>query len=219
VGDRPTRILPLPGPFNFSRLCNEAAAAAQGKVLAFLNNDTVATESDWLARLSTWAMHAECGAVGPKLVYPSGRVQHGGIVIGLGGYAAHIESGAPNGEPGYGGRLDVTHEVSAVTGACLVVEKAKFDAVGGFDVGQFPVELGDVDLCLRLASRGWKSVLVPEVSLVHRESASRGRATDRLARYAWEHAHFTARWQSRMRDDPYYHPALSLTSLRTRLDG
>lgn len=219
VGDRPTRVLARPGPFNFSRLCNEAAADARGDVLAFLNDDTVVTQADWLSRLLAWAMRAECGAVGPKLVYPSGRVQHGGIVVGLGGYAAHIDSGAPGGEPGYGGRLEVTHEVSAVTGACLVVEKAKFDAVGGFDVEKFPVELGDVDLCLRLDSRGWKTVLVPEVSLVHRESASRGRAVDRPARYAWEHTHFAARWQSRMRDDPYHHPALSLTSLRTRLDG
>jgi GT2 family glycosyltransferase len=219
VGDRPTRILPLPGPFNFSRLCNEAAAAAQGDVLVFLNDDTVVTQADWLSRLLVWATRAECGAIGPKLLYPSGKVQHGGIVVGLGGYAAHIESGAPGADPGYCGRLDVTHEVSAVTGACLVVEKAKFDAVGGFDVEEFPIELGDVDLCLRLESRGWKTVLVPEVSLVHRESTSRGHATDRHVRYAWEHAHFAARWHGRMRDDPFFHPALSLASLRTRLDG
>ena len=219
VGDRPTRILPLPGPFNFSRLCNEAAALARGQVLAFLNDDTVATQPDWLARLSAWAMHADCGAIGPKLVYPSGRVQHGGLVIGLGGYAAHIESGAPGGDAGYGDRLRVTHEVSAVTGACLVVDKAKFDAVCGFDVEKFPVELGDVDLCLRLERSGWKTVLVPEVSLVHCESASRGRTVDREARYAREHAYFSELWHARMRDDPYFHPALSLTSLRTRLDG
>lgn len=219
VGDRPTFVLPLPGPFNFSLLCNEAAAAARGRVLAFLNDDIVVTQADWLARLSAWAMRAECGAIGPKLIYPSGRIQHGGIVVGLGGYAAHIESGVQGSDPGYHERLRVTHEVSAVTGACLVVEKAKFDAVGGFDADKFPVELGDVDLCLRLKRRGWKTVLVPEVSLLHHESASRGRTTYRQARYAGERGHFAKLWQAHLRDDPFFHPALSLTSLRTKLDG
>ncbi len=219
VGDHPIRVLPMPGPFNFSRLCNEAAAVARGQVLAFLNDDTVATQPDWLVRLSAWATRAECGAIGPKLVYPSGLVQHGGIVVGLGGYAAHIESGAPGDHSGYDERLLVTHEVSAVTGACLVVEKKKFDAVGGFDADRFPVELGDVDLCLRLERKGWKTALVPEVSLVHHESATRGRTDHGEVRYSWEKAHFARLWQARIRDDPFFHPAFSLISPRTRLDG
>ena len=218
-GDPRIRILTLPGPFNFSALCNQAAAAAHGRVLVFLNDDTIAIQPDWLARLAGWALRAECGAIGAKLLYPSGRVQHGGLVVGLGGYAAHIESGVPSNDPGYLDRLDAAHEVSAVTGACLAVEKAKFDAVHGFDAERFPVELGDVDLCLRLEARGWKTIFTAEAVLIHRESASRGRARDREIRYAREHGHFIARWRSRIHDDPFFHPALSLSSLRTRLDG
>jgi GT2 family glycosyltransferase len=217
--DPRTRILALPGPFNFSALCNQAATSARGQVLVFLNDDTAAIQADWLTRLADWALHPEYGAIGAKLLYPSGRVQHCGLVIGLGGYAAHIESGASSGDSGYLGRLDVAHEVSAVTGACLAVEKGKFEAVNGFDAEKFPVELGDVDLCLRLEARGWRTILAAEVVLVHHESASRGRTPDREIRYAHEHRHFAARWDARIRDDPFFHPALSLTSLRTRLDG
>ena len=216
---RPVRILPRPGPFNFSRICNDAAVVAKGNILVFLNDDTIVTQADWLSRLSAWATDEACGAIGPKLLYPSGQVQHGGLVIGLGGYAAHIEAGAPGDDPGYHQRLEVTHEVSAVTGACLAVEKSKFDKVCGFDAEKFPVELGDIDLCLRLAKAGWKTVVVPEVSLVHRESASRGRSINLQERHAWERENFLAAWSDRVRDDPYFHPALSLNSLRTRLDG
>jgi GT2 family glycosyltransferase len=116
------------------------------------------------------------------------------------------------------GRLAGPHEVSAVTGACLVVEKSKFDAVAGFDAEAFPVELGDVDLCLRLGSRGWTALMVPEVTLVHHESATRGRTKRRDKRYQGERERFAARWKQVIRDDPYFHPALSLTSLRTMLE-
>jgi len=211
------RVLDAPGPFNFASLCNQGAAAAQGRVLVFLNNDTETIRSDWLSRLVEWAVQPDVGAVGPKLLYGSGRVQHAGLVLGLGGYAAHIDAGAGPTDEGYLGRLSVPHEVSAVTGACLVVEKCKFDAVGGFDENKYPIELGDVDLCLRLAQRGWKSVFTPDSVLIHRESASRGKAGN-ARRYAWERQNFMSDWRDLMSDDPYFHPALSLAALRTSLD-
>ena len=217
--DSRVRIIDAPGPFNFSALCNRASREARGQMLVFLNDDTEALGGDWLIRLEEWAMRAECGAVGAKLLYPSGRVQHAGLVLGLGGYAAHLESGAPNDDPGHLGMLRATREVAAVTGACLAVEKYKFDAVGGFDERHFPVELGDVDLCLRLQSRGWKSIVVANALLTHRELASRGRSKDRQRRYAAEHRHFRERWGSRLLDDRYFHPAFALNSLRIRLDG
>lgn len=219
TNDPRIRVLSSPGPFNFSDLCNRAAAVAKGEVLVFLNNDTLVLRADWMTQLVGWATRAEYGAVGAKLIYPSGRLQHGGIVIGLGGYAAHIDSGAAADDAGYLDRSNVTHEVSAVTGACLAVERAKFEAVGGFDADGFPVELGDVDLCLRLENKGWRTIFVADAVLVHRESATRGRARDREVRYSREHANFMDRWKSRMLDDPYFHPALALTSSRTRLDG
>ena len=211
------RVLAVAGPFNFSALCNRAAAIAEGQVLVFLNNDTEAMQPDWLDNLTSWAIRADVGAVGPKLVYPSGRLQHAGLVLGLGGYAAHIDIGARPSHTGYLDRFKAPHEVSAVTGACLAVEKSKFDAIGGFDANRYPIELGDVDLCLRLRQRGWKTVLTPQVVLKHRESATRGRSNV-AKRYANERRHFLESWKDAVLDDPCFHPALSLTSRRTRLD-
>ena len=211
------RVLDVAGPFNFSALCNRAAQLATGRVLVFLNNDTEAMHPDWLANLTSWAVRPDVGAVGAKLVYPSGRLQHAGLVLGLGGCAAHIDVGARPSQAGYLDRLKVPHEVSAVTGACLAVEKSKFDAVGGFDAERYPVELGDVDLCLRLSQRGWSTVFTPHAVLKHHESATRGRS-DVATRYAKERRHFLDSWKNAVLDDPRYHPALSLTARRAQLD-
>jgi GT2 family glycosyltransferase len=210
-------VVAAPGPFNFSTLCNRGAELAQGRVLVFLNNDTEAMRPDWLANLMSWALRPDVGAVGAKLLYPSGRLQHAGLVLGLGGYAAHIDIGREGAYKGYLDRLRVPHEVSAVTGACLAVEKSKFDAIGGFDAERFPVELGDIDLCLRLAQRGWKTVFTPDAVLKHHESATRGRSNV-AKRYAKERQHFRASWKDAVLDDPCFHPALSLTARRTSLD-
>jgi GT2 family glycosyltransferase len=211
------QVLSADGAFNFSALCNRAAERAAGRVLVFLNNDTEALRPDWLVNLVGWAVQPEVGAVGASLFYPSGRVQHAGLVLGLGGYAAHIDIGASPTYAGYLDRFTAPREVSAVTGACLAVEKSKFDGVGGFDEQRFPVELGDVDLCLRLAARGWKTVLTPDAVLRHKESATRGSA-DVARRYAAERRHFLESWGEVIVDDPFFHPALSLTARRTSLD-
>ena len=211
------RVLDAPGPFNFSALCNRAARVAEGRVLVFLNNDTAAMRPDWLANLTSWAVRPDIGAVGAKLVHPSGRLQHAGLVLGLGGCAAHIDTGERPECRGYLGRVMVPHEVSAVTGACLAVEKSKFEAVGGFDAARYPIELGDVDLCLRLGQRGWKTVFTPHAVLTHHESATRGRSNV-AKRYAKERLHFLETWKEAVLDDPCFHPAFSLTALRTSLD-
>lgn len=211
------RVLDVAGPFNFSTLCNRAAEIAKGRVLVFLNNDTVPMTPDWLAALTSWAVRPDVGAVGAKLVYPSGRLQHAGLVLGHGGYAAHIGIGEEPPHRGYLDRFTVPHEVSAVTGACLAVEKSKFEAIGGFDAERYPVELGDVDLCLRLSQRGWKTVFTPDAVLMHHESATRGRANV-AKRYAKERRHFRESWGDAVLDDPFFHPALSLTARRTSLD-
>ena len=212
------RILRMPGPFNFSLLCNHAASLARSRILVFLNNDTEVMRADWLGRLAQWATRPEVGAVGAKLLYPSGRLQHCGMVVGIDGYAGPVDPGVSGDHAGYLGRLQVPHEISAVTGACLAVEKTKFDAVGGFEIEKFPVDLGDVDLCLRLGARGWKTILAPEVVLLHRHSATRGRARHPEILYAKERAHFLRRWKSVVCDDPFFHPALSLDSYHTMLN-
>jgi O-antigen biosynthesis protein len=211
------RVISTPGAFNFSRLCNEAAAQARASVLVFLNNDIEIVDPGWLDELLAFATRPQIGAVGAKLFYPNGRLQHAGVIVGIDGRAGHFERGLGPDEPGYFGRLNVPHEVSAVTAACLAVEAKKFFAIGGFDEINLPVELNDVDLCLRLVERGWKTVYAPSARLVHRESASRGSNGRLDARYQEQHAYFCTRWSKFIRDDPAFHPALSLDSLRATL--
>ncbi len=206
------RVLERPGAFNFSAMCNDGAAAAGPvDVLVFLNDDTEILSAGWLERLAAWAMQPSIGAVGAKLTYPDGRLQHIGVVLGMGGSAGHFGSFAPSEASGWNGRHAAAHEVSAVTGACLALARTKFDAIGGFDAVDLPVELSDIDLCLKLADRGWCSLVDPAVHLRHDESASRGGATfRRTAVYHVQRAIFQRRWLSRLRDDPYFHPGLSL---------
>jgi GT2 family glycosyltransferase len=211
--DPDVRIFSRPGPFNFSKLCNDAAKEAKAPILVFLNNDVEALEVDWLEPLLYWARQGDVGAVGAKLLYPSGRVQHAGVTLGVDGRAGHIERLLDGNDPGYFGRLRIAHEVSAVTAACLAVEKSKFAAVGGFDAVNLPVDLNDVDLCLRLAERGWKSICASDSRLVHHEAASRGATLRPDELYRSEHLYFRAKWMFRLRDDPFFHPALSLASL------
>ena len=215
---RPVRVVAAPGPFNFSRLCNLGAAAApDARLLVFLNNDTEALTTDWLDRLAARAMSPDIGAVGAKLLFPDGGVQHIDLVLGLQGAAGAPDRGVDPSWPGWLGRDLVAHEASAVTAACLAVSREKFDAVGGFDEA-LVVELNDVDLCLRLAARGWRCVTEPAATLLHREGASRGGASlQRLSKHAGERAVFSERWFDEARDDPYFHPGLSLERLRTSL--
>ncbi len=204
------RLLARPGPFNFSALCNDAAREAGAPTLLFLNNDTEARSPDWLEKLLSWTHLPTVGAVGAKLIFPDGRLQHGGVIAGVDGHANHFELRAGPEGAGYFGRLLVPHELSAVTGACLAVEKAKFDAVGGFDAENLPVEFNDIDLCLRLAERGWTSLLEPRAVLIHHQAATRKVSKDQEQRYATQVAYFKRRWRSRLRADPFFNPALSL---------
>jgi GT2 family glycosyltransferase len=205
-----------PGRFNFSWLCNEGAAAARGDALVFLNNDIEVTEPGWLRALLAWVDRPGVGAVGARLSYP-GRsgVQHDGVVLGIGGFAGHVYARRPR--EGWDGNDDAPRRVSAVTGACLAVMRAKFEAVGGFDAVDLPVDLSDVDLCLKLDQAGWGSLLVPTSRLIHRESATRGDAVKPFKQYGRERRVFRERWGERLRDDPFYHPALSLWSRGLRL--
>ncbi|GAC1553151.1 MAG: hypothetical protein NVS2B5_11350 [Beijerinckiaceae bacterium] len=205
------RVLAQPGPFNFAGLCNAGAALGSAPILVFLNDDTTVRSPDWLTRLQAATAAPGSGTVGAKLLFSDGRIQHVGVSLGIGETAGHFGAGAVGSDPGWVGRNAATHEVSAVTGACLAVERRKFEAVGGFDSENLPVELNDVDLCLRLAERSWKTVCISEASLFHEESASRGGAKFRLLKvHQKERAYFTQRWRASIRDDPFFHPGLSL---------
>lgn len=210
-------VLRSPGSFNFAAICNEAAEQAHGETLVFLNNDTEILSDDWLSRLTGWARQPDIGAVGAKLLYKDDTLQHGGVVLGMGGRAAHFERRLSRSDAGYFGRLATPHELSAVTAACMAVSREKFRSVGGFDQHNLPIDLNDIDLCLRLNERGWRTLLDPCVTLIHHESASRGNEAPPEVLYRKEIGYFRTRWLHLIRNDPYFHPALSLEWYRAAL--
>jgi len=210
-------ILERPGPFNFSALCNDGARATNAPLLVFLNNDIAMIGNDWLRPLARWAMRPGIGIVGAKLLFPSGLIQHAGVVVGFGGIAGHLYRKERADARGYLDQLLIPHEVSAVTAACFAIARTKFEAVGGFDAEHLPVELNDVDLCLRIAERGWTNLFTPESVLCHREFGSRRIGLIPAKTYGREREYFVERWQHVIRDDPFFHPGLSLSCYRPAL--
>lgn len=210
------RVLRHPGHFNFSALNNHAAAEARGRLLCLLNNDIEVIEPGWLRMMVTQALREDVGAVGARLLYPDGRIQHAGVVLGVGGGAAHAHRLLAPDEQGYFRRHALPQFVSAVTAACLVVQRERFLTVGGLDEENFAVAFNDVDLCMRLNSKGWQSLYEPRATLIHHESVSRGLDRDPLgaARLAGELAALKRLWGTGEKVDPFHHPQLSPFSER-----
>jgi|GEM_PF-965881 len=206
------RVLRVEGEFNFSRLINRGAAAAKGDVLAFLNNDIDASESGWLREMVSHAVRAGVGAVGARLWYPNGTLQHGGVVLGLGGVAGHAFTGVPRGHAGYFNRTYLQQNCPAVTGACLLVRKEVFEKAGGFDETNLAISFNDIDFCLRLKAASLKNVWTPYANLLHHESASRGhqRAPEEQAQFVREATFMQEKWGFELLHDPFYNPNLSL---------
>ncbi|MCJ2033585.1 glycosyltransferase family 2 protein, partial [Methylobacterium sp. J-068] len=219
AGDARVRVLPVPGAFNFSDLSNRGAAAARGSVLLFLNNDIEVIEPGWLREMVSIALDPGIGAVGAKLLYPDRTLQHGGIILGIGGVAGHSHPGLGEAEPGYFARMVLSQEVSAVTGACLAVRADAFAACGGFDAERLAVAFNDVDLCLRLRAHGYRNVWTPHARLIHHESKSRGAedTPEKRARFEGEVAVMRARWGAQLRADPYYNPNFPRSGARFRI--
>ena len=206
-------VLRIDAPFNFAALNNAAARRTDARLLAFVNDDVMVVEPGWLKAMASLALAADVGAVGAKLFYPDGRIQHAGIVLGLGpqAVAGHEFRGAPGDSPGPQNRLLVNREASAVTAACMVVERSKFLAVGGFDEAAFGVAFNDVDLCLRLRRAGWRTIFTPQARLMHLESATRGpEKAETSGRFAGEVARMRERWGAELAADPFYNPNLTL---------
>lgn len=208
------RVLRHPGAFNYSTINNRAAAVAQGTLLCLLNNDIEVISPDWLAIMATQALRDDVGAVGAQLLYPDGRIQHAGVVVGVGNAAGHAHRFVRPEAAGYFRRHALPQFTSAVTGACLVVSRNKFESVGGLDEHNFPVAYNDVDLCLRLNQRGWQSFYEPRAVLIHHESVSRGDDRDPVgaARFAGELAALKRIWKTDTIVDPFHHPQLSRAS-------
>lgn len=208
------KVLRVDGPFNYSAINNAAVNLATGEVLVFLNNDIEITTPDWLEELVYWATRPGVGCVGAKLHFPDRRIQHAGIVLGMGGVAGHAHRGEPSDSMGYVARLTMPHNVSAVTGAAMAVQKSIFERAGRFDEAQLPVAYNDVDLCLKIRALGYRNVFTPFAEMVHHESATRGQDTDpvKRQRLAKEEAVVRQRWGHIIQADPMYNPQLSLRS-------
>ena len=199
--------------FNFSALCNFGASQATGDYLLLLNNDVEVIAVDWIEKLLEHAQRDEVGAVGGKLLYPNGRIQHAGIVVGMVGAAGHPHKFFPDDHIGYHGRLHMVHNVSAVTGAMLMVSASKFNEVNGLDEASLPIAYNDVDFCLKLIDKGYYNIFTPYASATHHESISRGYedTDEKVQRLLKEQGVFLSRWQDFIADgDPYYNPNLSL---------
>lgn len=208
---RTFRVLRHPGRFNYSAINNRAVDDAGGELICLLNNDIAMLRPDWLAIMATQALREEVGAVGAQLLYPDGRIQHAGVVIGVGNAAGHAHRFLRPDDEGYFHRHALPQFVAAVTAACLVVKRERFLAAGGLDADNFAVAFNDVDLCLRLNARGWQSFYEPRAVLVHHESVSRGFDRDPVgaARFAGELAALQRLHGTDRIVDPFHHPELS----------
>lgn len=197
-------------PFNFSTINNRAAKKAQGEYLLFLNNDTEVITENWLTLMVSFAQQERIGCVGAKLLYPNNTVQHAGVILGLGGVAGHGHYGYPHGDLGYFGRLTINVNYSAVTAACLLMKKADFDAVGGFEEA-FTVAFNDVDLCLKVQALGRDNVWLHEAELYHFESQTRGYDDKgkKKKRFEQEKVMMEEKWGPLIENDPFYNPNLT----------
>lgn len=208
--DPRVQVLRFPGAFNFSAMNNAAAHRARGQVLLLLNNDVMLTDPGWLRAMAVHAVRPDVGAVGARLLYRDGGLQHGGMALGPAGRATHLLRGAPRDAPGYLGQLAATRDVSAVTAACLAIRAEVWAQVGGMDE-RLPVAWNDVDLCQRVRAAGLRVVWTPHAVLLHLEGETRGEdAADpaRQARFLADWALYRETWGSAADDDPFLNPNL-----------
>ena len=208
------RIVTYQGEFNYSRINNLGVSKADGDYVILLNNDTQVITLNWMEELLMYAQREDVGAVGAKLYYGDRTIQHAGVVIGLGAHrtAGHTHYGVSANNLGYMGRLCYAQNVTAVTGACLMVKKRIYEEAGGLDES-FAVSLNDVDFCLRLREAGYLNVFTPFAELYHFESVSRGLDDqgEKAVRYNEESERFREKWQEMLeKGDPYYNPNFSL---------
>ena len=206
------RILPYPGAFNYSAINNEAVRHAEGEIIGLINNDVEVINGDWLTEMVSWAQQERVGCVGAKLYYPDDTIQHAGVILGIGGVAGHSHKHFGKQDAGYFARLKLLQNLSAVTGACLLVRKSVFQAIGGLDEQNLKVAFNDVDLCLKVREAGYDNVWTPFAELYHYESPSRGLedTPEKQERFGKEAQYMMDRWGNSLHSDPFYSPNLTL---------
>ncbi|MEE9322793.1 MAG: glycosyltransferase family 2 protein [Granulosicoccus sp.] len=199
------KIIKYPYPFNYSAINNHAASLARGENLCFLNNDVEVINNSWLTELLSHLDDPTTGCVGAKLYYPDDTIQHAGVVLGIEKVAGHIYKHAPRTFSGHNGYLKQVQEVTAVTGACMVLKRSVFEKVHGFDE-HLPVAFNDVDLCLRVRHAGYRIIWTPAAELYHHESKSRGtrgrRTNDQLQQHKLELKYMHRKWGRLLKNDP-----------------
>lgn len=208
------QVVTYEGSFNYAAVNNLGVSHATGEYLLLLNNDTQVITVNWMEELLMYAQRQDVGAVGAKLYYPNKTIQHAGVVIGLGAHrtAGHTHYGQSRENLGYMGRLCYAQNVTAVTGACLMVKKSLYEEVGGLEE-EFVISLNDVDFCLKIREKGYLNVFTPFAELYHYESISRGldNQGEKAERYERESEHFRKKWEKELEQgDPYYNPNFSL---------
>lgn len=197
-------------PFNYSKLNNFGVEKASGELILLLNNDVEVITGDWLQEMAGQALRKEIGAVGACLYYPDNTIQHGGVILGIGGVAGHSHKYFNSDHTGYYRRLKIVSNYTAVTAACLMLRKDVYNEVNGLEE-ELQVAFNDVDLCLKIWSSGYNNVWLPHVKLYHYESKSRGHedTIEKQERFSKEIAWVKNRWSNLLENDPAYNPNLS----------
>lgn len=207
------QVVTWEGAFNYSAINNFGVSYAKGDFYLFLNNDTEIINEDCIEELLGYCLRPDVGAVGARLFYEDGTIQHAGVIIGLQGVAGHPCNGEPHESPGYFGRAIIAHDCSAVTAACVMVKRQVFEEVGGFDP-KLAVAFNDIDFCLKIRKAGYLIVYNPYAQLYHYESKSRGQedTEEKIRRFQGEIETFHEKWYDvLLKGDPYYNPNLTLT--------
>ena len=210
--DNRVRVVHDDRPFNYSALNNAAVKLANGTVVGLLNNDLEVISPDWLSEMVSIAMQPGIGAVGAKLWYPNETLQHGGVLLGIGGVANHAHLNILRNMHGYFARASLAQSFSAVTAACLVIQKKIYDQVDGLNETDLQIAFNDVDFCLRIREKGYRNVWTPYAELYHHESATRGYedTPEKQARFAKEVQYMQECWSELLLNDPAYSPNLTL---------
>nr|MBQ8253429.1 glycosyltransferase [Lachnospiraceae bacterium] len=208
------RVVEYKGAFNYSKINNLGVKHTTGDYVLLLNNDTQVITPNWMEEMLMYALRDDVGVVGAKLYYEDRTIQHAGIVVGLGAHrtAGHTHYRIPEANVGYMGKLCYAQNVSAVTGACMMVKKSLYEELGGLDE-EFAVALNDVDFCLKVREKGLLNIFTPFAELYHFESKSRGsdKNDSRAIRYQQESDRFKIKWEKVLAaGDPYYNPNFSL---------
>ncbi|WP_160063867.1 glycosyltransferase family 2 protein [Psychromonas sp. L1A2] len=206
------RLLHYNKPFNYSAINNYGVSQAKGSLIVLMNNDIEILSDGWLVEMVSNISRTDIGCVGAKLYYPDGKLQHAGVITGLGGVAGHSHKYFPKNHLGYFKRLQVVQNLSAVTAACLAVRKSVFEEVGGLNEQNLSIAFNDVDFCLKVQAAGYRNLWSPYIEMIHHESISRGAedTPEKQARFASEVNYMKKTWGEQLLNDPCYSQWLTL---------